>query len=885
MKTILALIAVLLSAALAAAPARADCTGIWMPHDGVSGSVEAMAVLPSGDLLVGGAFTAAGNIGATSIARYSPATNTWFSVGPGAYNNGSLADVYAMVVLPNGDVVVGGGFNSIGGIPAGYIARYSPASNTWSALGTGLDSAVQALAVLPNGDVIAGGQFNNAGTTPTPRIARWSAATSTWSAISASTNGSVVALAVLSSGDLVVGGGFTQINGLPAVCLARWNPTTGVWTSLNSGPFFTLRALAALPGGDAVVGGAFSSVGGVTAYGTARLNASTNAWSALGTPVVDSSEVWSLAVLPGGDVVAGGEFSTFAGVTAHSIARFSMASSSWSAFGSGVDAGPNPSTVLAIAPLANGDLFAGGNFLSAGGAPAGGVARWNAGAAAWSTLGAGITGTVNAMTTLSGGDVIVAGALTAVPGMPVNRIARWTPPTNAWSALGSGTSDTINALAVLGNGTIAAGGPFTSAGGGAAAHVAAWNPATSLWSPLGGGVDGTVYALLALPGGDLLVGGSFANAGGSPAQCVARWNTATASWSAIGSGFAATSPTAPVVLSLALMSNGDVAVGGTFTLAGGVAANNVARWNPTTGVWTAFGAGVNSPSPTVPGVGALAALPTGDLIVGGYFLNAGSTTARYLARWNAATSAWVLGPSPGIIIHAFGVLPDGEVVFSGQDSTSGQSTISRWNTVTNVLTVFGSIGSANAIVGLPSGDIIAGGTTLSRWIPTLQPVIYRQPVSVSVCRYLGGSLVMSVDNVGPVTYRWRIESPADSGQYVDLVPPVFTEAVSGMKVNFAVDSNSPAVSVSHLHLGNHPNAARFIGIVSNGCLTATSNPATVSLLPCMADFSCNGTLEVYDIFSFINAWFMADQRADFDEDGVIEVEDIFGFLNAWFAGC
>src|SRR5258708_4400929 len=40
----------------------------------------------------------------------------------------------SLVVLPGGDVIAGGWFTSIGGIAANNIARYSPATNSWSAL-------------------------------------------------------------------------------------------------------------------------------------------------------------------------------------------------------------------------------------------------------------------------------------------------------------------------------------------------------------------------------------------------------------------------------------------------------------------------------------------------------------------------------------------------------------------------------------------------------------------------------------------------------------------------------------------------------------------------------------------------------------------------------
>jgi hypothetical protein len=55
--------------------------------------------------------------------------------------------------------------------------------------------------------------------------------------------------------------------------------------------------------------------------------------------------------------------------------------------------------------------------------------------------------------------------------------------------------------------------------------------------------------------------------------------------------------------------------------------------------------------------------------------------------------------------------------------------------------------------------------------------------------------------------------------------------------------------------------------------------------PCAPDFDGNGSLQVADIFAFLNAWFAGDSTADFDANGSLQVADIFAFLTSWFAGC
>jgi hypothetical protein len=54
---------------------------------------------------------------------------------------------------------------------------------------------------------------------------------------------------------------------------------------------------------------------------------------------------------------------------------------------------------------------------------------------------------------------------------------------------------------------------------------------------------------------------------------------------------------------------------------------------------------------------------------------------------------------------------------------------------------------------------------------------------------------------------------------------------------------------------------------------------------CSADYNNNGVLEIVDIFTFINDWFLGVRATDFTNSNDLQVEDIFKFLNAWFAGC
>src|SRR2546425_1104494 len=100
------------------------------------------------------------------------------------------------------------------------------------------------------------------------------------------------------------------------------------------------------------------------------------------------------------------------------------------------------------------------------------------------------------------------------------------------------------------------------------------------------GLTGPIGAI-AISGSDVYVGGYFRQAGGVAANNIAKWNGT--SWSALGSG--ANNGVNGSVYAIA-MSGTDLYVGGLFTQAGGVAANCIAKWNGNG--WAALGSGASN---------------------------------------------------------------------------------------------------------------------------------------------------------------------------------------------------------------------------------------------------------------------------------------------------
>ncbi len=327
---------------------------------GVDGDVHALAVAPvTGALFAGGTFANAGGAPASCIARWNG--SAWSPLGGGVDPVVPFgASVQAIAVLGNGDVVVGGAFAAAGGVPAANVARWD--GSAWHALGSGCNGTVRGLAVAANGDVYATGAFVTAGGPVCNGIARWNG--TAWSPLGTGLGlfgGNAVA--VLPGGDVVAGGTFVTAGGSPCNRIARWSG--GAWSPLGAGANGAVTSLLALPDGQVGAAGAFTTAGGVACAGVARWNGT--AWSAIAGGVAGT--VLELALLPAGAVVAAGDFTLANGFAAGRIARAdSSCAPASTVLGAGCTGSGGLNTLVATQlPLLGGTFRARASGMPAGG--------------------------------------------------------------------------------------------------------------------------------------------------------------------------------------------------------------------------------------------------------------------------------------------------------------------------------------------------------------------------------------------------------------------------------------------------------------------------------------------------------------------------------------
>lgn len=140
-----------------------DTTFLAGPTDGVDGTVRALALDAQGNLLVGGYFSTAQSQPRQNFVRYLASGKVDATFAASLAPNGP---VYALTVLPKGDVVIGGQFSQVGDTPRRNVAKIKP-DGTLAGPVAAADSstgAVYALASQPGG-VLAGGKFEVSGQT------------------------------------------------------------------------------------------------------------------------------------------------------------------------------------------------------------------------------------------------------------------------------------------------------------------------------------------------------------------------------------------------------------------------------------------------------------------------------------------------------------------------------------------------------------------------------------------------------------------------------------------------------------------------------------------------------------------------------------------------
>lgn len=349
--------------------------------------------------------------------------------------------------------------------------------------------------------------------------------------------------------------------------------------ALGTGFDGAVTTIVPLADGDLLVGGDFRRLdGGPDAQGLVRLRPDgtpdAGCTARLGTGL--SGSVSTAVQLPDGDLLVGGRFGTLAGTDVpDNLVRLEDDGTVDTGFSATLGAGLD-GEVTAVLALQDGDLLVVGAFDTLDGSrvPHGVVRLEPDGSvdtAFAAALGSGFGNRVSTALELPGGDLLIAGSPAAGRPYYLARLhADGSPDTGFNAVLGSGFNGSVDALTPAPGGDVLVGGSFNTLNGSSQVPrgLVRLRPDgsrdTGFEAALGGGFAGAVRAIATLPGGDFMVAGSFSSFDGDPAipanllRLHGDGGLVVEVDGALGTGLDADG------LALAALPGGEVLVGGEF---------------------------------------------------------------------------------------------------------------------------------------------------------------------------------------------------------------------------------------------------------------------------------------------------------------------------------
>ena len=262
--------------------------GPFSSHCGLISAVCSMAVQSDGKVVLGGPFVAYDQTPLHGLARLNTngSLDTNFHIGAGVLTSGSVSKdppVTRLVLLPDDRILFTGTFTKVDTLARTNMARLhadGSADDTFDA-GPGANGAIVALALDASQRILIGGEFTQVQGLPRNRLARLlpDGQVDTSFDPGAGADQAVSCLAIQADGKVWIGGRFTNVNGSPCNHIAKLNPDGSRDTTFNpgtgaEGPAYQLGVytLALQPNGDLLIGGNFSSYNGVPRNGLARLH-------------------------------------------------------------------------------------------------------------------------------------------------------------------------------------------------------------------------------------------------------------------------------------------------------------------------------------------------------------------------------------------------------------------------------------------------------------------------------------------------------------------------------------------------------------------------------------------------------------------------------------
>lgn len=342
------------------------------------------------------------------------------------FNPNANGMVYAAAQQPNGKIIIGGGFTTIGGVTRNRLARLSLDGALDATFTPSVGGIVYCVAVMDNGKIFIGGSFNSVNGTARNNLARLNSDGSLDASFNLPVDSSSFTLAVYCmapqvDGSIVIGGDFTTVGGTARSYLAKLNPSGNLDLNFLPTPSSRVHTIVNQPDGKIVTGGNFTSYGGVSRAYLARLNPNGSLDTTF-TPKV-SSTVHCAALQADGKIVIGGYFYAVGDLIRNRVARVHTDGA--------VDIGFNPNAddyIYTCTIGTNAKIPLAGDLSNVGGFPRSSLAVLNGDGSVDNTFAGSSIPTIYGgsvyLMPQSNGELIVMGGFSTVNGITRNQIAR-----------------------------------------------------------------------------------------------------------------------------------------------------------------------------------------------------------------------------------------------------------------------------------------------------------------------------------------------------------------------------------------------------------------------------------------------------------------------------
>lgn len=533
-------------------------------------------------------------------------------------------------------------------------------------------------------------------------------------------NNSVSATVLQSDGKVIIGGTFTAYNGVPINRIIRLNTDGTIDSGFNvgTGANNTVSAIAVQPDGKIIIGGNFTNYNGVAKNRLARLN-SDGSLDISFTGTGANNSVAAIVLLSDGKIMIGGNFTTYNGIAKARIARLHSNGALDTGFVTGTGANV---LVSAIAVQPDGKILIGGFFTTYNGSTVNRIARLNTDGSIDTgfTLGIGASDYILAIVLQSDNKIIIGGNFVTYNGVTANKIARLNADGTLDNGFNSGTgaNNVVRSIVMQSDGRIVVGGSFTSYNGVAQNRITRLNSDGNLDSGFnpGTGLNNLVAAIALQSDNEIIIGGSFTTCNAVSRNRLVRLKTD----GSLDFTFITDKGANNTVRSVIQQPDGKILIGGVFTLCNGIARSGIARLNADGTIDNSFNPGTGAGGSTV---FSMALQSDGKILIAGNFTTYNGIVANRIARVNPDGSfdtGFITGIGANNIVSSVLLQPDGKILIGGSFTNyngSAKNRIVRLDSNGALDASFNTGAGANNVVQAmalqPDGKIIIGGAFTS----------------------------------------------------------------------------------------------------------------------------------------------------------------------------